>query len=147
VNLIGRVYMGPANNPFTEALASLKAIDKAKVAVVDFHAEATSEKRAMGFFLAGRAAAVVGTHTHIQTSDEQILEGGTAYITDVGMTGPHDSVIGMRKDIILERFVTGMPGSFKAAKHGARLQAVVIKADIATGRAVFIERLDLPLDL
>jgi metallophosphoesterase (TIGR00282 family) len=147
VNLAGRVYMEPSNNPFTEAETCLKALAKTKVVIVDFHAEATSEKRAMGFFLAGRVTAVVGTHTHIQTSDEQILESGTAYITDIGMTGPHDSVIGMRKDLMLERFATGMPGSFKVAKHGVRLQAVLIRADAATGRAVSIERINLPADL
>lgn len=147
MNLAGRVYMEPANNPFSQVEKSLKSLAKAKITVVDFHAEATSEKRAMGFFLAGRATAVVGTHTHIQTADEQILEGGTAYITDIGMTGPHDSVIGMRKELMLERFVSGMPGSFKVAKQGARLQAVLVKADAATGRASSIERIDLPYEI
>jgi calcineurin-like phosphoesterase len=113
--------------------------------VVDIHAEATSEKRAMGFHLDGRATAVVGTHTHVQTADDQILDGGTAYITDIGMSGPHDSVIGMRKDGVLARFRTGLPQSFKPASDGPRMQGVLIDADVATGRALSIERIDLSL--
>ncbi len=144
-NLAGRVYMDPADNPFAGADDALKAMSNAHCKIVDFHAEATSEKRAMGFYLAGRVTAVMGTHTHIQTSDEQVLEGGTAYLTDIGMTGPHDSIIGMRKDLILDRFVTGMPHSFKLAKQGCRFQAVIIEADVKTGQAASVRRLDIPV--
>ncbi len=144
VNLAGRVYMDPADNPFAAADEALTALSHTSITLVDFHAEATSEKRAMGFYLSGRASAVVGTHTHVQTSDNQILPGDTAYITDVGMTGPHDSIIGMRKDLITDRFVTGMPHPFRLAKHGARLQAVVVKVDRVSGKATEIERLDIP---
>ncbi len=145
MNLVGRVFMDPADNPFVAADRGLDRLKQAGMVLVDFHAEATSEKRAMGFYLAGRATSVIGTHTHIPTADDQILDGGTAYITDVGMTGPHDSVIGMRKDLVLDRFVNGMPHSFRIAKQGARLQAVLIRADCATGQAISIERIDRPL--
>ena len=146
INLAGRVFMDPADNPFFAAEAGLEKLKEAQIVLVDFHAEATSEKRAMGFYLEGRVTAVVGTHTHVQTADEQILGGKTAYITDIGMTGPHDSIIGMRKDIILDRFVNGMPHAFKLAKKGARLQAVLVQADPKTGHAVHIERIDIPLE-
>jgi len=145
INLIGQVYMGAADNPFIAAEAALEEVGDADVIVVDIHAEATSEKRAMGFHLDGRVTAVVGTHTHVQTADEQILEGGTAYITDLGMSGPHDSVIGMRKDGVLARFRTGLPQSFKPSSDGARMQGVLIDADVASGRALSIERIDLSL--
>ncbi|MCP4599504.1 MAG: TIGR00282 family metallophosphoesterase [Proteobacteria bacterium] len=144
INLAGRVYMDPADNPFTAADAALETMPDVQHKFVDFHAEATSEKRAMGFYLDGRVTAVLGTHTHIQTADQQVLDGGTAYITDIGMTGPHDSVIGMRKDLILDRFVNGMPHSFKLSAHGSRLQAVIIQSDRKTGQATSIERIDLP---
>jgi len=145
INLIGQVYMGAADNPFIAADEALEEVAEADVIVVDIHAEATSEKRAMGFHLEGRVTAVVGTHTHVQTADEQILEGGTAYITDMGMSGPHDSVIGMRKDGVLARFRTGLPQSFKPAGDGARMQGVLIDADPRSGRAQSIERIDLTL--
>jgi metallophosphoesterase (TIGR00282 family) len=145
VNLAGRVYMDPSDNPFDAAEEALDALREVRLRIFDIHAEATSEKRAMGFYLAGRAAAVIGTHTHVQTADEQILEGGTAYLTDVGMTGPHDSIIGMRKDLITERFVTGLPSPFKLAKQGARFQAVIVRASNDTGKASAIERVDIPL--
>jgi hypothetical protein len=99
----------------------------------------------MGFHLDGRATAVIGTHTHVQTADEQILQGGTAFITDVGMTGPHDSVIGMRKDLVLSRFVTGLPESFKPATSGVLFQAALVTADTASGKASRIERISIPL--
>jgi hypothetical protein len=137
--------MDPADNPFTAAKAGLDQLSKAEIILVDFHAEATSEKKAMGFFLDGRVAAVVGTHTHVQTADEQILPDGTAYITDIGMTGPHDSVIGVRKDLILERFISGMPHPFKLANKGIRFQAVLIRIDLAQHRALSIKRVDIPL--
>jgi metallophosphoesterase (TIGR00282 family) len=146
INLAGRVFMDPADNPFAAADSALDQLKAANIVLVDFHAEATSEKRAMGFYLAGRVTAVVGTHTHIPTADEQLVDDKTAYITDIGMTGPHDSIIGMRKDIILDRFVNGMPHAFKLAKKGVRLQAVLIKADPKTGHALHIERIDAPLN-
>ncbi len=145
VNLAGRVYMDPAENPFLTADAAFEKIPDVKIRLVDFHAEATSESRAMGFYLEGRCTAVVGTHTHTQTADEQVLPKGTAYITDMGMTGPHDSVIGMRKELILERFVSGLPHPFRLAKKGARFQGVVIEASAETGVASAIERIDIPM--
>ncbi|MDD5308762.1 MAG: TIGR00282 family metallophosphoesterase [Deltaproteobacteria bacterium] len=145
VNLIGRVYMEPSDSPFTAADRALAALKGVKVVLVDFHAEATSEKRAMAYYLDGRVSAVIGTHTHVQTADEQIMEKGAAFLTDVGMTGPHDSVIGMRRDIIVDRFVTGMPHAFKLAKGGTRFQAAALEIDPSTGRAASIERIDIPL--
>ena len=148
VNLAGQVFMDavPSDNPFHVALNSLKKLGDSKIRIVDFHAEVTSEKRAMGFHLDGQVTAVIGTHTHIQTADEQILPEGCAYITDAGMTGPHHSVIGMRKDIVLSRFRTGLPQAFKPAKKGIRLQGVFVEAQPETGYAKSIERVDLQLD-
>jgi metallophosphoesterase (TIGR00282 family) len=145
INLVGQVYMGSADNPFVAADRLLTELEDAEVVLVDIHAEATSEKRAMGFHLDGRVTAVVGTHTHVPTADEQILDGGTAYITDIGMTGPHDSVIGMKKDGVLERFRTGLPQSFKPSGDGPRLQGALIEADARNGNALMIERIDLGL--
>jgi len=110
------------------------------------HAEATAEKIAMGWHLDGRVAAVVGTHTHVQTADARVLPGGTAYVTDVGMTGPHDSIIGMERAAVLARFVTGLPSRMEPASANPRLQAVVIDADERTGLARAIERIDWSLD-
>ena len=122
----------------------IEAVRKeARVVLVDFHAEATSEKVAMGWHLDGRATAIVGTHTHVPTADARVLPQGTAYITDVGMTGPHDSVIGVDRHAILQRFLTGLPQRFEVAAENPRLNAVVIAADETTGRAVSIERLGL----
>lgn len=116
INLIGRTYMNPADSPFDAADRLVEQLKKSvDIILVDFHAEATSEKEAMGYFLDGRVSAVFGTHTHVQTADEQILPGGTGYITDLGMTGASDSVLGMEKRIILNRFVNGMPGKFELA--------------------------------
>jgi len=145
INLIGQVYMDPADNPFVAAEKALKKLGGTKIILVDMHAEATSERRAMGFHLEGRVTAVVGTHTHVQTSDDQILQGKTAYITDLGMTGPHDSVIGMRKDLVLERFRTGLYHSYKPAKSGTRLQGLLIEADQTTGHALSTKRIDIPV--
>jgi hypothetical protein len=145
LNLVGQVFMDPADSPFAAADRILGSLGRAKLVVVDFHAEVTSEKRAMGFHLDGRATAVIGTHTHVQTADEQILAGGTAFLTDVGMTGPHDSVIGMRKELVLPRFVTGLPESFKPATGGVLFQAALITADEKTGRASAIERISVPV--
>ena len=116
-----------------------------KIILVDFHAEATSEKMAMGWFLNGKVSAVLGTHTHVQTSDERILNGGTAYITDVGMTGPLASVIGIRKEVALERFLTQIPWKFDVATEEIELQGVVIDVDPETGKSKDIERIKVPL--
>jgi metallophosphoesterase (TIGR00282 family) len=145
INLAGRVFMDPADNPFKSADRALKELLDVKIRVVDFHAEATSEKKAMGCYLAGRVTAVVGTHTHVQTADESLLSPGTAYITDLGMTGPHDSVIGMRKDLVLDRFVNGMPHSFQPAKNDVRFQGAIIRVNRATGAALGIQRIDQPI--
>jgi metallophosphoesterase (TIGR00282 family) len=142
INLMGRVFMNGTNDPFHAADALLKPI-KARVILVDFHAEATSEKVAMGWHLDGRVTAVLGTHTHIPTADERVLPGGTAYQTDVGMSGPYDSVIGVEKDMVLHRFLTGMPGKFEAAKGNPKMCAALIECDAATGRALRIERIML----
>ena len=147
INLQGRVFMTAHNCPFQAAdqwIASLPA--SCKIRLVDIHAEATSEKQALGWHLDGRATLVVGTHTHIPTADEQVLPQGTAYITDVGMTGPYDSVIGVRKEQIIHRFLTQMPARFEAAEGDARLCAVLVEADPATGSALSIKRLMLRAD-
>jgi metallophosphoesterase (TIGR00282 family) len=142
INLMGRVFMGGTNDPFHAATALLAGV-KAKVVVVDFHAEATSEKMAMGWHLDGKVTAVIGTHTHVPTADERILLNGTAYQTDVGMSGPYDSVIGVEKDLVLHRFLTGLPGKFEAAKGNPKMCASLITCDPATGRASAISRIML----
>ena len=142
VDLMGKVFMNGTNDPFSAANDLLGNI-KAKVIVVDFHGEATSEKVAMGWHLDGRVTAVLGTHTHIPTADERILPGGTAYQTDVGMSGPYDSVIGVEKELVLHRFLTGMPGKFEAAKGNPKMCAALIACDPATGRASAIQRIML----
>jgi len=144
VNVMGRIFMQPIEDPFAVALREIDALRaKARVILVDFHAEATSEKVAMGWHLDGRATAVFGTHTHVQTADDRILPKGTAYLTDTGMTGPHDSIIGVTTEIALTRFLTGMPAKFEAATGPGRLNAVIVTADQATGRATALERLNL----
>ena len=144
VNVMGRVFMTAIEDPFRVVVEQIGTIrDQAKIIFVDFHAEATSEKVAMGWHLDGRATVVVGTHTHVQTADERILPNGTAYITDTGMTGPHDSVIGVERSAILQRFLTGLPQRFDTATENPRMNGVVVTADEATGRAVSIERLSL----
>ena len=142
VDLMGKVFMSGTNDPFNAANELIAKI-KAKVIVVDFHGEATSEKVAMGWHLDGRVTAVLGTHTHIPTADERVLPGGTAYQTDVGMSGPYDSVIGVEKDMVLHRFLTGMPGKFEAAKGNPKMCAALITCDPATGRASAIQRIML----
>lgn len=145
INLEGRVFMSPLECPFRTVDKILEAIPKeVKVILVDMHAEATSEKQAMGWFLDGRVSAIIGTHTHVQTADERILPGGSGYITDAGMTGPVDSVIGMKKEIILERFLSQLPQPFKVATQNIQLQGVIIKID-AQGRCQEISRVHLPL--
>ncbi len=144
INLMGRIFMTPLDDPFALAAREIEAMRaKTRVIIVDFHAEATSEKIAMGWHLDGRATAVFGTHTHVQTADERILPKGTACLTDVGMTGPHDSIIGVTVEAALGRFLTGMPAKFEAASGPGRLNAVVVTADPATGRATAIERLNM----
>ncbi len=147
VNVMGRIFMAPLDDPFAVVLREIETLRaKTRVIVVDFHAEATSEKIAMAWHLDGRATAVFGTHTHVQTADERILPKGTACMTDVGMTGPHDSIIGVTTDAALGRFLNGMPAKFEAASGGGRLNAVIVTADAATGKATAIERLNLSAD-
>jgi 2',3'-cyclic-nucleotide 2'-phosphodiesterase len=144
LNLMGRVFMTPLDDPFAVALREIEALRaKARVIFVDFHAEATSEKISMAWHLDGRVTAVVGTHTHVQTADERVLPKGTACVTDVGMTGPYESVIGVTVEAALGRFLNGMPAKFEPANGPARLNAVIVSADPKTGRAVGIERLNL----
>ena len=141
VNLMGRVFMHPLEDPFRvadEVVTSLRG--KVDLIVVDFHAEATSEKVAFGWHMDGKVAAVIGTHTHVQTADNRVLPGGTAYITDVGMTGSHDSVIGVRKEDALTRFRLGIPSRFQVAKHDLVFCAVTVELDEHTGNATEIQR-------
>ena len=142
MQLMGRVFMNGTNDPF-HAADGLLAQVKAKVILVDFHGEATSEKVAMGWHLDGRVTAVLGTHTHIPTADERVLPGGTAYQTDVGMSGPYDSIIGVEKELVLHRFRTGMPGKFEAAKGNPKMCAALVSCDPNTGRATRIQRIML----
>jgi hypothetical protein len=145
LNLMGRVFMHPIDCPFRKADEVVEELRRdTPVILVDMHAEATSEVVALGWYLDGRVSAVVGTHRHVQTADERVLPGGTAYITDLGMTGPVDSVIGVDKDIIIQRFLTQMPVRFEPAKGPAALRGVVIAVDVETGRATSIERLNVP---
>jgi len=142
VNVEGRVFMKNLDDPFRRAEEEVEALKKqgAKIILVDVHCEASSEKNALGHFLDGRVSAVVGTHTHIQTADERVLAGGTAYITDVGMCGPWDSVIGVKKELVLDRFLTQRPVGFEPAKRDVHLQGVIIDVDDATGKARSIKR-------
>jgi len=145
INVMGRIFMQPLDDPFAVVLKEIDALRaKARVIIVDFHAEATSEKVAMAWHLDGRVTGVFGTHTHVQTADERILPKGTAAITDAGMTGPHDSIIGVVTEAALGRFLTSMPARFEPATGPARLNAIIVTADRATGRATSIERLNLP---
>jgi metallophosphoesterase (TIGR00282 family) len=147
INVMGRVFMHNIDDPFAIVQREIDALrQRARVIFVDFHAEATSEKVAMGWFLDGKVTAMVGTHTHVQTADERILPKGTAYLTDVGMTGPHDSVIGVETEAAVGRFLNAMPVRFETATGNPRLNAVVIEADEQTGRATDIERLSYSLD-
>lgn len=145
VNVMGRVFMAPLDDPFASVTQQIARVREqgARIVFVDFHAEATSEKLAMGWHLDGEVTAVVGTHTHVQTADERVLPGGTAYLTDVGMTGPHDGIIGMDKAGALARFLTALPGRFEPASGEPRLNAVLITADVATGRAQGIQRISV----
>jgi 2',3'-cyclic-nucleotide 2'-phosphodiesterase len=142
LNLQGRVFMPPTDDPFRVADAELAKLPKhIKVIFVDMHGEATSEKVAMGWYLDGRVSAVVGTHTHVPTADETILPGGTAFLTDVGMAGPFYSVIGVVKEDVIRRFLTSIPSKFESASQDARLNAVFVDVDPETGKARHIERI------
>jgi hypothetical protein len=144
LNLMGRVFMNPIDCPFRKADEVVAELRRdTPVVLVDMHSEATSEVMALGWYLDGRVSAVIGTHRHVQTADERILPGGTAYITDVGMTGPVDGVIGVDKDIIIKRFLTQMPIRFEPAKGPAALRGVVIAIDADSGRATSIQRLNV----
>jgi len=144
INLCGRVFVENLDCPFRTVNRILEYLEgKAPVIIVDMHAEVTSEKTAMGWYLNGRVSAVIGTHTHVQTADERILPGGgTAYITDIGMVGPRDSVIGVKKENIIERFITGMPQKFTVAKDDVWISGVVIDIDEDSGKARTIERIN-----
>ncbi len=145
INLLGSLFIHPPHDPF-EVVDELveEARRQASVVVVDMHAEATSEKVALASWLDGKVTAVIGTHTHVQTSDARVLRGGTAAITDVGMTGPHDSVIGVKTDLAIKRMRTGMPVRFETAEGGVRIEGAVIDCDPATGRATAIEPVRVP---
>ena len=142
INLQGRVFMPPIDCPFRTVDALLESIpETTKLRFVDMHAEATSEKLALGRYLDGRVTAVVGTHTHVPTADEMVLPGGTAYITDLGMTGPFESVIGIKKEIAIRKFISQLPERFEVAQGDVRLCGVLVQAEAGTGRAVSIERI------
>jgi 2',3'-cyclic-nucleotide 2'-phosphodiesterase len=144
INLSGRVFMSNTDCPFRIGKETVdKMHAETKIIVIDFHAEATSEKIAFGHYMDGKVSAVIGTHTHVQTADDKILPGGTAFITDVGMTGPSDSVIGIEKEQIIQRFLTNMPMRFETAKGEGIFSAVVIEVDEQTGKSSAIQRLQL----
>ena len=142
MNLMGRIFVEALDDPFRAADAILAAHPDVKIVFCDMHAEATSEKTAMGWYLDGRASAVVGTHTHIPTADARVLPKGTAYVTDVGMVGPRDGCIGMDKDIVLQRFLTGVPNRFQVASGPVTFNSVVVTISSSTGRATSIQRVD-----
>jgi hypothetical protein len=146
LNLAGRIFMQPIDCPFTAAKNKVAELrEKTKIIIVDIHAEATSEKKALGWYLDGEVSAVLGTHTHVQTADEEVLPQGTAYISDAGMTGPFDSVIGIKKEIIIEKFLNQMPNKFDLAKDDIRMQGVIMNIDPASGKANSIERISVKL--
>ncbi len=145
LNLQGRVFMDAIDCPFTTGLQAIEQIRKqTPIVIVDFHAEATSEKQAFGWYVDGRVTAVIGTHTHVQTADERILPRGTAYITDLGMTGPHDSVIGSVPDLALDRFLRQMPNRLEPATGNLKICGAVVEIDESDGRALDIQRINLP---
>ena len=144
INLQGRTFMSPIDCPFRKADELLEHMkDETKIFIVDFHAEATAEKMTMGWYLDGRVSAVIGTHTHVQTADERILPGGTAYITDAGMTGPMDSVIGMKIDVAIRRFVRQTPARYVPADGHERFCGIALEIDPHSGRALSIDRIAL----
>jgi calcineurin-like phosphoesterase len=141
LNLIGRVFMGPADCPFQIAQAAIEEMRRqTNIIFVDMHGEATSEKVAMGRFLDGRVSAVVGSHTHIQTADEAVLPGGTAYLTDAGMCGPEDSVLGVKTEAVVRRFLSQMPARFDVASGPVLVQGALVEIDETSGRATSIRR-------
>lgn len=140
INLLGTAYLEALENPFSCIDRVLKELSECEIIVLDFHAEATAEKRAMGFYLDGRVTAVVGTHTHVQTADEQILPDGTAYITDLGMTGPVNSVLGLKPELVISKFKYGMPTRFENAGGEMMMCGCLIEADERTGKAKTVER-------
>src|ERR1700749_818649 len=142
MNLQGRVFMSSCDDPFRKADELLSKIS-AKVILLDIHGEASSEKMALGWYLDGRVTAVIGTHTHIPTADERVLPNGTAFQTDVGMSGPYDSVIGVEREAVIERFLTGQPAKFEAAKGNPKTCAAMIECDGGTGKAYRIKRIML----
>jgi 2',3'-cyclic-nucleotide 2'-phosphodiesterase len=142
MNLIGRIFLDPLDDPFRAADTILAEHGETPIVFCDMHAEATSEKTAMGWYLNGRASAVVGTHTHIPTADARVLPGGTAYVTDVGMVGPRDGCIGMDKDVVLQRFLTGVPNRFVVASGLVTFNSVLVTINSSTGRATSIQRVD-----
>ncbi len=142
MNLMGRIFVEALDDPFRAADAILAAHPEIKIVFCDMHAEATSEKTAMGWHLDGRASAVVGTHTHIPTADARVLTNGTAYVTDVGMVGPRDGCIGMDKDVVLQRFLTGVPNRFVVASGPVTFNSVLVTINGSTGRATSIQRVD-----
>ena len=142
LSIIGHVFMSPADSPIAAVDNLLPKLQEiSNNIIIDFHAEATAEKRAIAYYFDGKISAFIGTHTHIQTADEEILPNGTAYITDAGMTGPHDSVIGMKKEIILNKMLTSMPQRFNVAEDGLQINAVLIKIDEKSGKAKDIFRI------
>ena len=146
INVMGRVFMLNIDDPFAVVLKEIEALrSRTRIIFVDFHAEATSEKLAMGWHLDGKVTALVGTHTHVQTADERILPRGTAYLTDAGMTGPHDSVIGVEIEPALGKFLNALPAKFETATGNPRLNGVIVEADEQSGRAVDVERLSYSL--
>jgi 2',3'-cyclic-nucleotide 2'-phosphodiesterase len=147
INLQGRTFMPALENPFHVALAEVGRLRQSvRIVFIDFHAEATSEKVALARLLDGRVSALIGTHTHVQTADEQIFPGGTAFLCDAGFTGPHESVIGREIEPIIQRFLTNMPQRFEVAKGRVLLQGAVVEIDDASGRAINIHRLSRPVE-
>ncbi|MDT8325066.1 MAG: TIGR00282 family metallophosphoesterase [Bacteroidota bacterium] len=145
LNLQGRTFMNPIDCPFRAAEWAIGRLrEKTNIIIVDFHAEATAEKVAMGWFLDGQVSAVLGTHTHVQTADAKVLPGGTGYLTDVGMSGPYDSVLGMRKDIALRRFLKQTPHKFEMATDDVHLSAVLLEIDITSARTLSIQPMTIP---
>ena len=142
MNLMGRIFIDPIDDPFRAADAILAEHKDVRISLCDMHAEATSEKTAMGWYLDGRVSAVVGTHTHIPTADARVLPGGTAYVTDVGMVGPRDSCIGMDKDVVLKRFLTGVPNRFIVASGPVTFNSVLVTISTSSGQATSIQRID-----
>ena len=143
INMLGTVFSEPLGNPFREIDKALEQTDGCKTVIVDFHAEATAEKRAMGFYLDGKVTAVLGTHTHIQTADEQLLPKGTAYITDVGMTGPVQSVLGIEPKLTIQKFSTNLPVRFENATGEYEMDGCIIDIDEKSGKATAIERVQV----